>query len=281
MKTHHALLLIFLLVIGSHSFSYGALPSNPYMVAAETGRPQAQFELGFRYMTGQDGIQRDWGKAREWLMKAAEQDYSKAQMLLSTLYADGLGVAQDYEESIRWLQKAVQKKTGGVGYNLESGQLAVVYSKLGECFLFGKGVKEDQEKGLGFYSKAAELGYAEAEVQVGICYSEGWAVKKDMAEAVKWFEKAARKHDFGAFYLLGNAYKNGEGVPQNFVEAYKWYILATAVGNVSSNTKPDTMQSSIAVNALRDRNNLAKQMTPEQIADAQSRAEKYFASSKK
>jgi TPR repeat protein len=52
-------------------------------------------------------------------------------------------------------------------------------------------------------------------------------------------------------------YHNGHGVPKDLVEAYKWYSLAAAQGNN---------------NALSNRDNLIRWLTPQQIAEGQQRA---------
>ena len=264
----------------SKLLSPGRLLQKAYLIDAEKGSAVWQFELGLLYLSGENGADQDYGKAREWLTKSAQQDYSKAQLLLVAIFHDGLGTNKNSSEAIRWLMKAVEKKTAGKDYNLESNTLAMAYFNLGQSFQFGDGVKSDLDKAFNFFSKAAELGHLKAQVQVGICYASGYSVKADKAEAIKWYEKAAKQGEFQALYMLGESYKEGNGVPQNFVEAYKWYSLATSVGNVSANS-PLTSETLLPLNALRIRNELTKQMTPEQLAEGQKRTEKFWADMKK
>jgi TPR repeat protein len=55
-------------------------------------------------------------------------------------------------------------------------------------------------------------------------------------------------------------YEKGEGVAQDYVEAHKWYNLAAAQGEkIASN----------------NRDSIAKEMTPEQIAEAQKLAREW------
>jgi Sel1 repeat len=107
------------------------------------------------------------------------------------------------------------------------------------------------------YLKNAEKGDASAQCELGFLYDTG----NDGAE--QNYEKA-----------------RGKGVPQNFVEAYKWYSLAVPVGNVSADS-PITKDTILPLNALKMRDELAKQMTPEQLADAQKRTEKFWSDMKK
>ena len=60
---------------------------------------------------------------------------------------------------------------------------------------------------------------------------------------------------------MGGVYQDGLGVPQDHVEAHMWFNLAAAQGNVV---------------AVRNRDNVAEQMTREQLAEAQRRAREWF-----
>jgi TPR repeat protein len=265
----------------SQSFpSPGKLLQKAYLKDAEAGSATAQCELGFLYSSGRNGAEQNFDKAREWLTKSAEQDYSEAQMLLGTLYHDGIGTNKNSSEGFRWLLKSAEQKQAGKNFNLTSNELAAAYSCLGKDFQTGEGVKQDLDKAFSYYFKAAELGDAEAQVLVGSFYSLGISVKEDQKESVRWYEKAAKQGDVTGLCALGECYKEGKGVPQNFVEAYKWYSLAVAVGNVSADS-PITMDTILPLNALKMRDELAKQMTPEQLADAQKRTEKFWSDMKK
>jgi hypothetical protein len=100
----------------------------------------------------------------------------------------------------------------------------------------------------------------------GLCYDFGWGVKKDGKEAVKWYRKSAEQGNATAQLNLGMCYVKGDGVPQDYVEASKWYNLAAAQGDKK---------------AGQYRDNLSKQMTREQIAEAQRRASRFVARSEK
>ena len=264
-------------------YSSGTVLQRMYLKDAEEGNVVAQFELGFLYFSGADGAKQDYEKAREWLTKSAEKNHSKAQFLLGGMYQGALGTNKNITEAVRWLQKAIEMKTEGKEYNLESNQLAIAYFSLGQCFfggIEGNDKDPDYDKCLGFFRKAAELGYPKAQIQMGIFYGLGLSVKADQSEAIKWYEKAAKQGEFQGFYMLGEFYKEGRGVPQNFVEAYKWYSLATAAGNVSANSQL-TKETVLPLNALRIRDELAKQLTSEQLTEGQKRTEKFWADIKK
>ena len=260
--------------------SPGKLLQMAYSKDAEAGSATAQFELGLLYLSGKSGAEQDFEKARKWITKSSNQGYSQSQILLAGMFHDGIGTAKNSSESVLWLLKAIEKKNEVKSYNLEPKQLANAYFSLGLCFQSGDGVKSDLDKSFDFFFKAAELDHPKAQVQVGCFYSSGWAVKEDKKESINWYEKAAKQGEFQGLYMLGNCFKEGKGVPQNFVESYKWYSLAAAISNASADAG-NTRENVLSLDALRLRDELAKKMTTEQIAEAQERAEKYWANMKK
>jgi hypothetical protein len=49
----------------------------------------------------------DYAEAAKWLRKAAEQGETWAQGMLGAMYADGLGITQDYVDAYMWLTLSV------------------------------------------------------------------------------------------------------------------------------------------------------------------------------
>ena len=71
---------------------------------------------------------------------------------------------------------------------------------------------------------------------------------------------AAEKGIADAQFNLGLMYGNGEGVPQDYVQAYMWLNLAVVQGHE---------------NARKGRDIVYKNMTPEQIVEAQRLAREW------
>ena len=107
----------------------------------------------------------------------------------------------------------------------------------------------------------AEKGDAGAQYSLGFMYADGRGVPRDDAQAVAWYRKAAAQGHADAQLNLGGMYDNGQGVPQDYTEAHKWINLAASRVAGADQTK-----------FAKTRDDLAKQMTPEQVADAQKRA---------
>ena len=77
-----------------------------YMKAAEKGDVAAEMRLASLYRDGGKDFPRDMAQASEWYRKAADQGDATAQGTLGTLYFMGQGVAQDYLEAYFWLDLA-------------------------------------------------------------------------------------------------------------------------------------------------------------------------------
>jgi TPR repeat protein len=93
-------------------------------------------------------------------------------------------------------------------------------------------------------------------------YDVGEGVPEDDAEAVRWYRLSAEQGYAKAPYNLGLMYGKGEGVPQDYVQAHMWFNLAAAQGDAD---------------AAKNRDIVAKNMTPDQIAEAQKLAREWLA----
>ncbi len=128
-------------------------------------------------------------------------------------------------------------------------------NSLGLCYDTGYGVKQDHTEAVKWYRKAADQNDATGQYNLRICYYDGEGVQKDYAETVKWSRKVAEQNDARAQDVLGLCYANGQGVEKDYVEAYAWLVLAA---------KTDEK-------AARDRGLVENAMSPQQVADAQTR----------
>ncbi len=122
-------------------------------------------------------------------------------------------------------------------------------ASLGTSYFLGTGVTQSYAEALKWYRLAAAQGYGQAKFNLGFMYQTGEGVMQDDAEAVKWYRPAlalavARSN-------LGVMYATGRGVTQDDAKAY-------ALFSIYGTDK-----------AAKNRDLLARSMTPEQIADAQ------------
>ena len=125
---------------------------------------------------------------------------------------------------------------------------------LGFRYYAGRGVEKDYKEAFKWFSKAAEQNYPQAQNYLGWIYAYGRGVEKDDKIAVEWFRKAAEQNYKVAQHWLGKMYTSGRGVEKDVVIAYAWFSIASAESN-------------------KDR--LAKEMSPEQITEAEVLANEF------
>lgn len=94
----------------------------------------------------------------------------------------------------------------------------VAQEKVSKVQLYQQGKKMSSvgkhKEAFGYYQKAADLGYAEAEYQVGLYYYVGFEdiVQQSNSKAVEWLEKAAKQDCGIAQHKLGEIFLFGTGI---------------------------------------------------------------------
>lgn len=140
-------------------------------------------------------------------------------------------------------------------------------STLGLMYYHGRGVEADDAEAVKWFRLAADKGDARAQFNLAVAYAEGHGVPQDFVAAAKLYRRAAGQNHAQAQYNLGLLYARGEGVSQDNVSAHMWFNLAAASFPAS-----DISNRSLAG---RNRDVLARKMTPEQIAEAQRLAREW------
>lgn len=141
----------------------------------------------------------------------------------------------------------------------EQGNALAQYN-LGLLYDIGQGAPKDYDQARQWYEKAAAQGQADAQVNLGILYDYGRSIQQDFKKAVYWYRLSAKQDNALAQRRLGFMYERGDGVEKNYVQAYMWYILGTTGGADRGSARKDA---------------LAKQMTTEQIAEAEKLAKEW------
>ena len=77
-----------------------------YTKSAEQGNLSSQYDLAYIMVMDND-VKKDNVSAFKWMLNAAENGHPKAQMLLGTMYEDGVGVTKNKNESLIWYRKSL------------------------------------------------------------------------------------------------------------------------------------------------------------------------------
>ena len=233
--------------------------------ASEQGHAIAQHLLSSCYKFG-DGVDKNYAEAEKWLRKSAAQGYDLAYYSLANFLRYQL---KDEEQAIYWYKKYLDVfyKTRGIEDEAairELRELGVEYhpghpssaternlanrpatsddpnnpSDPRKQYEFGKRCREedlDDEKAIYWFKKAANQGYAKAQLALGVCYEEGTSVnKKDWDKAFYWYGKSAAQGNAEAQYHLGECYEYGIGTADNEKQAIYWYEKAARQGNIDA-----------------------------------------------
>jgi uncharacterized protein len=182
--------------------------------------------------------------AYEKLKPFAEQGNKFAQAFIGDLYYDGNGVPQNCESAKHWYTEAAKQGLLYAQFQLGNANY------MGEC-------PQNYDEAFKWFAQAAEQNEITSQSMLGYMYNSGKGTSVvDHKKAFYWFSKAANQGDAKAQAFLGFYYTAGiGGVIQDYVQAYAWWNIAASQGNST---------------AKDDRNKIKKEMSPEQIAEAQS-----------
>ncbi len=142
----------------------------------------------------------------------------------------------------------------------EQGQ-AKAQGQLGYMYYYGKGTTLNYKHAINWLTKAAKQGVVGSQYRLGLIYDNGDGVLQDYKQAFHWYTKAAEQGEIRAQNNLGLMYGEGKGVPKDYIKAHMLYNIASANGH------PD---------AKINRDKIAKEMTPEQLAEARKLAREWM-----
>jgi TPR repeat protein len=180
------------------------------------------FRLSARYFFGSEPNK---ALSDKFLIKAAELGNAKAQLVLSTRYANGSGgFDKNPQLAFQWMSKAAEK-----------GDLAATYN-FGMFLFYGIGVDKNYESAAEWLSKAAELGHADAQYALGMFFFSGYGVQKDNTRAVKWFHEAAKQGHVKASKIISDLMSAFKRVPLDMEDEKHIQALRDIAeqGNVSA-----------------------------------------------
>ena len=229
--------------------------SDPsFIMDAIKGDVNRQLPLGMWYLYGRNreyfDFEQDHAKAFPWLLKAAQQNHETACSYVSRCYHYGWGVAKNDIEAFKWLEK-INKKDSIIS---PADIMRIAYS-----YEYGLGVTKDMVKALNIYKDLASGNDATSRYKLGLCYTFGKGVKQDHDEAIKWFHKAIQEdtHDFdgsfGAYIMLGYYFQEGlTGKEPDRKAAIEWYEKAIAEGAPQTRELPPAVANNLAVLYLKD-----------------------------
>lgn len=118
------------------------------------------------------------------------------------------------------------------GHELDPSNPELMY-QLAAAYRFGEGVQEDQQRALGLYQRAADIGSPKSLCAIADAYEHsGWdIVERDLEKAAKLYEAAVEQGDEGAVWIVVENYQLGIGVKQDHPAAARLLHKAATNGN--------------------------------------------------
>ncbi|TKT75382.1 tetratricopeptide repeat protein [Aquamicrobium sp. LC103] len=117
-----------------------------YERAAQAGVPEAQYAMAQVYEQGVGGKPVDMAQARDWLLKAARQNFDTAQLDLGTWLVEGVGGDADHKTGFGWLMRAA------------AGGNVAAQNRLAKLYRAGVGTDADQVAAAAWYMIARHAG---------------------------------------------------------------------------------------------------------------------------
>jgi localization factor PodJL len=170
-------------------------------------------------------------------------------------FAEGKGVAANYDEAAKWLDRAAQ-----------AGVVPAIF-RLGTFYEKGLSVTKDVDIARRYYMQAAERGSAKAMHNLAVLDADGGGKGANYTSAAQWYRKAADRGIADSQYNLGILYARGIGVDQNLAESFKWFSLAAAQGDVDAGRKRDDVAKRLDAQSLAAAKLAIQTFTPEPQPD--------------
>lgn len=155
------------------------------------------------------------------LLKKAEAKHVEAMVEVAYAYYNGTNVDEDNAKAFAMFQEIL---------SLDPSR-SNVCSSLGNCWFYGYGTTIDKEKGIAYWKKASEMGFAGADTWLGIAYRDGNGVEKDVEKGITYLQNSAQDGNVRAMWELADTYYFGEIVPKDVDKAKEYYLQAAEKGN--------------------------------------------------
>ena len=149
---------------------------------------------------------------------------------LISIFFSAASVQAGFEEGVNYFEAKKYAKAYAEFLPLAKQGDKQAQFRLGEMYVNGYGVKQDDAAAMAWYRKAADQGLHEAEFAVGAAYYRGEGAKADKREAFRWFSKGAAHGEPKAQFSVGVMLENGEIGRANKAEALRWYRQAAEKG---------------------------------------------------
>lgn len=167
------------------------------------------------FLYGSDDAEPDFEQALQLFLEEAETGNALAMHDLGRMYADGLGVEIDKDNSYSWYNKALT-----AFLEIETGkENRYVEYRIGKMYAAGFGAEQDYEEAAGWFDKAVSKRHKYAQYSLASLYYRGYGVEQNFETAFNLYRSSARQHVPYASYELAKMYRDGIGTAKDEEDA--------------------------------------------------------------
>jgi len=211
--------------------------------------PYKMVEIGDKFLSGTDFNIINYSTAFEWYKRAADLGYYKAIFSVGYCYEKGIGVRTDESKALMYYGKIENtEQQYEIGCDILSGRRnghrwtndygipkkwferasekghIMAHFKLGVCYYFGYGCKEDKIKAENLFKIISD---AESQYNIGYEYfTTVQTTRKDKDSnkfALEWFEKSGYQGYCLGLFMVGVCYMLGLGVKSDNDKANNYF----------------------------------------------------------
>lgn len=188
----------------------------------------------------------DFSAAFSRFLPDAKTGNAWSMYFVGLMFQNGEGIPKNYDEANKWMLRSAEKGNSEAMANM------------GKVYADGLGVAQDSSTSFKWYQLAASHGSEMAMTSLALAYANGLGTPKDFSMAAHWFKACAEAGAPICMYSLGTYLKLGIGIEKDLVMAYAWFNAAAA------------KRFSLSDLAARGRDDVGRQLNPEQLSRAQA-----------
>lgn len=208
-----------------------------FQQAAAHGSKDAMVSLYFAYWNGK-GVATDRAQAVRWLTNGAVAGSPYAQCLLGYYYENTQWEGPDNKrrlpppnmpEAVKWYRRSADQNWAGGQYHL------------GKCYIAGKGVEPDEERGLELIRKAADQNHIYAMSELVNLYARGIGEPRNEQDRplqiLTRITEIQNRDSEDNYYQVKKAYESiafryeyGVGTERDIFAAADWFCRASVAG---------------------------------------------------
>jgi TPR repeat protein len=178
-------------------------------LAADKGWDNAVLILEYIYRTG-PGAPEDYKESLQWFQRASAQGDALAMFGLYLSFKYGRGVSENEKEATNWLTKAAES-----GHALAQCELGYYFEHMDWDRFHEISHFRDMRDAVPWYRRSADQGWTDGQYWLGLCYLEGKGVDLDEEKGLEWMRKAADAGGSRPLAKLAELYNRGIGEPRD------------------------------------------------------------------